>query len=169
MGDGKRLIFKCDGTSCASKELSMVSKPHYKQSRPSDNSHGWLGAVLHQCHLIKACQALPQSYENSTGSWIADVAIYSYSVVTSGWCTSVTIKLVNKSNSKCAYMVDFSRLSYIYLCTCLFDYVWLCTCIDIDECLSSPCGHTCINTVGSFVCSCNNGYVLDSDGLSCNG
>ena len=40
---------------------------------------------------------------------------------------------------------------------------------DIDECSSSPCGHTCTNTVGSFVCSCNDGYVLDSDGLSCNG
>ena len=40
---------------------------------------------------------------------------------------------------------------------------------DIDECLSSPCGHTCTNNVGSFVCSCNDGYVLDSDQLSCNG
>jgi len=41
--------------------------------------------------------------------------------------------------------------------------------VDINECLSSPCGHTCTNTVGSFVCSCYDGYVLDSDGSSCNG
>ena len=42
-------------------------------------------------------------------------------------------------------------------------------CTDIDECSSSPCGHTCTNTVGSYVCSCYDGYVLDGDGLSCNG
>ena len=44
-----------------------------------------------------------------------------------------------------------------------------CIFLDIDECILSPCEHTCTNTVGSFVCSCNDGYVLNSDGLSCNG
>jgi len=29
-----------------------------KQSRPSDNSHGQLGAASYQCYLIKASQAL---------------------------------------------------------------------------------------------------------------
>ena len=43
--------------------------------------------------------------------------------------------------------------------------------IDIDECetLSSQCNQTCTNIPGSFGCSCNVGYVLDSDGRSCNG
>ena len=41
--------------------------------------------------------------------------------------------------------------------------------LDINECLSSPCGQTCTNTPGSFVCSCNDGYILDSDGTSCLG
>ena len=40
---------------------------------------------------------------------------------------------------------------------------------DINECLSSPCNHTCTNTAGSFVCSCNDGYELGPDGLSCHG
>ena len=44
-----------------------------------------------------------------------------------------------------------------------------CVYIDIDECSSSPCNHTCTNTVGSFVCSCNDGYELDDDGTTCNG
>jgi len=38
-----------------------------RQSRLSDNSHGQLGAVSLQCHLIKAHQALPQSFQSSTG------------------------------------------------------------------------------------------------------
>ena len=50
-----------------------------------------------------------------------------------------------------------------------FLYIIIFKPIDIDECSSSPCGHMCTNTVGSFVCSCNDGYVLDSDQLSCNG
>jgi len=40
---------------------------------------------------------------------------------------------------------------------------------DIDECLSSPCGQICTNTAGSYQCSCNNGYELDSDGITCDG
>ena len=41
--------------------------------------------------------------------------------------------------------------------------------IDINECTSSPCDHTCTNTAGSFECSCNSGYELGSDRLSCHG
>ena len=41
--------------------------------------------------------------------------------------------------------------------------------IDVDECTLSPCDHTCINNVGSFECSCNDGYVLDRDERSCSG
>ena len=43
--------------------------------------------------------------------------------------------------------------------------------IEINECASSssPCEHSCTNTDGSFQCSCNNGYLLDDDGRSCDG
>ena len=41
--------------------------------------------------------------------------------------------------------------------------------VDINECASSPCEHTCTNTPGSFVCSCNDGYMLNSDGRTCTG
>ncbi|XP_052442491.1 thrombomodulin [Carassius gibelio] len=33
-------------------------------------------------------------------------------------------------------------------------------CVDIDECDSDYCDHSCLNTPGSFRCSCNEGYVL---------
>ena len=43
--------------------------------------------------------------------------------------------------------------------------------LDINECLSNKggCSQTCTNTIGSFVCSCQNGFVLDSDNLTCQG
>jgi len=42
---------------------------------------------------------------------------------------------------------------------------------DIDECstLVHTCDHNCTNNKGSYVCSCMNGYTLDTDGNSCLG
>ena len=42
---------------------------------------------------------------------------------------------------------------------------------DINECTANTdgCDQGCVNTVGSFVCSCNNGYTLTSDGKTCSG
>jgi len=53
VGGVLRIPFRHNGTSCLPKEPSMVSKPHYKERQ----------AI--QCHLIKAHQALPQSYQSS--------------------------------------------------------------------------------------------------------
>ena len=42
---------------------------------------------------------------------------------------------------------------------------------DINECNENenPCDQHCNNTVGSFTCSCDDGYELDENGRSCNG
>uniref|UniRef100_A0A4W4DUT5 EGF-like domain-containing protein n=1 Tax=Electrophorus electricus TaxID=8005 RepID=A0A4W4DUT5_ELEEL len=42
-------------------------------------------------------------------------------------------------------------------------------CVDMDECAETPavCDHACVNTDGSFQCSCNHGYILEPDGSSC--
>ena len=42
---------------------------------------------------------------------------------------------------------------------------------DINECLSNNggCHHNCHDSDGSYTCSCNNGYLLDSDGHTCEG
>ena len=42
---------------------------------------------------------------------------------------------------------------------------------DIDECALGigGCQHICHNTDGSFYCSCNDGYTLESDGINCIG
>ncbi|XP_057711453.1 CD248 molecule, endosialin a [Corythoichthys intestinalis] len=34
-------------------------------------------------------------------------------------------------------------------------------CVDVDECLQSPCEHSCSNSPGTFQCSCREGYRLD--------
>ncbi|XP_035672789.1 uncharacterized protein LOC118413477 isoform X8 [Branchiostoma floridae] len=41
--------------------------------------------------------------------------------------------------------------------------------LDIDECATGNggCSQNCNNTVGSFACSCHDGYSLNSDGASC--
>ncbi|KAK2163997.1 hypothetical protein NP493_1438g00012 [Ridgeia piscesae] len=43
------------------------------------------------------------------------------------------------------------------------------TCMDIDECAeqTSGCEQNCTNSVGSFQCSCNDGYTLEKDNTSC--
>ncbi|CAH1226389.1 MUC4 [Branchiostoma lanceolatum] len=43
-------------------------------------------------------------------------------------------------------------------------------CQDVDECETdegSLCHHTCVNFVGNFTCSCEDGYYLADDGFSC--
>ena len=43
--------------------------------------------------------------------------------------------------------------------------------IDVNECTDSThsCSHACINTVGSYNCSCPNGMKLGTDSKTCAG
>lgn len=43
--------------------------------------------------------------------------------------------------------------------------------LDINECLTrnGDCSQICTNANGSYFCSCNSGYQLSSNGLTCNG
>ena len=43
--------------------------------------------------------------------------------------------------------------------------------LDINECLTNEggCEHNCSNTMGSFECLCQQGFILASDGLQCDG
>ncbi|XP_035679831.1 fibulin-5-like [Branchiostoma floridae] len=56
--------------------------------------------------------------------------------------------------------------------TCTADGSWTdmgIFCQDIDECstINGNCSQTCTNTVGSYNCSCSEGFVLDEDKHSC--
>ena len=41
--------------------------------------------------------------------------------------------------------------------------------IECDDNNGVGCSQLCNNTEGSYVCLCNSGYVLDSDGKTCLG
>lgn len=49
-------------------------------------------------------------------------------------------------------------------------FKWYCY-IDIDECgfSNGECMHDCLNTPGSYQCSCAEGYTLDNDLHNCTG
>ena len=54
--------------------------------------------------------------------------------------------------------------------TCIFVYHCVCDLLtDIDECSTDDhnCGQKCVNTEGSYVCDCWEGYALNSDGRTC--
>lgn len=42
---------------------------------------------------------------------------------------------------------------------------------DINECTqgTASCDHNCLDTPGSYSCTCRPGYTLNADGFSCNG
>ena len=50
-------------------------------------------------------------------------------------------------------------------------YMYIIFDTDIDECSKNTdnCSQTCTNTDGNFTCGCYNGYLLDTDGTTCNG
>ncbi|ROL42594.1 Nephronectin [Anabarilius grahami] len=54
-------------------------------------------------------------------------------------------------------------------CSCMEGYKGKYCNEDINECglPIRPCFHRCMNTMGSYHCFCNHGYMLDTDGKSC--
>ena len=50
-----------------------------------------------------------------------------------------------------------------------FNFFFILAITDEDECQNNNggCQHTCVNTVGSYICSCREGFVLQKDKHSC--
>ena len=53
----------------------------------------------------------------------------------------------------------------------VFDVIIATVFTDIDECSRNTdgCDHGCLNTPGSYLCTCRTGYQLQSDQHSCSG
>ena len=53
----------------------------------------------------------------------------------------------------------------------LLSFIHFTCTVDINECAANTdgCAHICHNNVGSFTCSCNDGYRLNEDGKACDG
>ena len=68
--------------------------------------------------------------------------------------------------------MDFNAMVKLLKCSCIIHGVTIICYSDIDECLSGDgggCEQSCINLPGSYECSCQQGYVLGSNGINCNG
>ena len=61
-----------------------------------------------------------------------------------------------------------NRYRYNYLATYVYSTILQ---SDIDECTQglAGCSYNCINTLGSFLCTCMNGFELLSDNRNCGG
>ena len=43
--------------------------------------------------------------------------------------------------------------------------------LDMDECRlgTYKCAHTCHNSIGSYICTCDSGFIINMDGKTCVG
>ena len=71
-----------------------------------------------------------------------------------------------KNFTKCMYIHMYEYIQYVqFVIICAWSMA------DIDECArdTDGCEHNCINSVGSYFCSCNTGYALTMDSKNCTG
>nr|XP_047124076.1 fibrillin-1-like isoform X17 [Hydra vulgaris] len=98
-------------------------------------------------------------------------SVLSYTVFTNGITCRCNENSCPSPNTQCIVStIDPS----IYPCICLSGYTKdaLGNCVDINECntLVQPCfwsNEVCINTNGSYLCTCDNGWLLAQDNASC--
>ena len=68
--------------------------------------------------------------------------------------------------SQIAQVCEYIQFYHYY-----FRYVYIFLLTDIDECATDQnnCTHNCSDTIGSYICSCTQGYALAADGFHCDG
>lgn len=100
-----------------------------------------------------------------------------------GMCIAVHTHIFMFSNAyvTCANSLFLSIFSSVYPSLSLFPYPLLSLCLtspcislclspDIDECRSGRvCQFGCVNTPGSYYCTCPEGYTLRTNGRTCEG
>lgn len=64
---------------------------------------------------------------------------------------------------------ELSALVWSFMLAHKGSFIYVFTSTDRDECLSNPCEQLCINTIGSFECTCMSGYELQIDEITCEG
>ena len=84
-------------------------------------------------------------------------------------CVSVEDSCINASCSHTCRPNRDTEGSYQCWCRPGYKEINQVECEDIDECTNSghDCEQVCLNTIGSFLCSCNDTYRLGPDGKHC--
>ena len=71
------------------------------------------------------------------------------------------------------WYVHMYRRSFMHVTTSkhIFLHIDISIHPDIDECSDGThdCSQTCTNTIASYTCGCNTGYLLETDGITCSG
>ena len=96
-----------------------------------------------------------------------------------GSCHPITNEKINPNSKTQMVMINLINLfwKFLIILWCCITFIFYCISfycifiiivIDIDECTTlAPCHHTCTNNDGSYTCSCDAGFELNSDGLNC--
>lgn len=132
-------------------------------------------------------KTVPVVLDWSIGNVTCQVAQKNLSTSACGAMHSQCIDSSNGLGYHCSCSTGFEGNPYLVdgchgnnnFCTILFCYRYICCYYvltnrlgfvpDIDECISTPCEGTCINTLGSYLCSCPTGFEDDGkkDGTGC--
>ena len=101
----------------------------------------------HTCTDINECisgnRGCEQTCTNTNGSY---------------YCSCLTGYLLDNNNHNCSGTIIIHILIFSII-------------LDINECLiyNGNCSHHCNNIPGSYMCSCNSGYIINIDGHNCSG
>ncbi|KAK3103588.1 hypothetical protein FSP39_020372 [Pinctada imbricata] len=118
----------------------------------------------HNCASPAVCQ-------NTMGGYVCTCPS-GYTLASSGLacdnideCSQSTLNLCDKQNGNCLDTTPG------YTCSCQSGYTGDgFSCTDLNECAQSNrggCSQQCRNSIGTFTCSCNEGYTLNNDGSTC--
>jgi len=106
------------------------------------------------------------NFENNTSEWDGDFSMFDV-------CADIN-ECESWEGSLCEAPATCLNTPGAYECLCPDspdDYVlYHGTTCERDECADPDqggCNHNCTNTIGSYMCSCANGYSLVEDGLTC--
>ena len=60
---------------------------------------------------------------------------------------------------------------YMYILKYSYIHEYIFTFVDANECSDRThvCSQTCTNTIASYICGCNTGFLLETDGITCSG
>ena len=89
----------------------------------------------------------------------------------------MNIKVSNFTSLPALRFLGFCNVYYVYASVRAIHYIYMynpqlyCYANTGNECAvnNGGCTQICTDTTASFECSCNTGYILESDGLSCGG
>ena len=93
-------------------------------------------------------------------------------------CNNGFFLVTNRLN--CTGNFHCLAMCFVSICTCsvsvrllhiVYSPINIIMFLDVNECATNNggCEHNCMNTEGTFLCSCFNGYTLDNNAFNCSG